>query len=121
MENGLREAVVTHFSNNGYELIEICTSDTHYTTKVVRNRNGYYQFGLVTKPEEMAKWYLQIAKESEKNIESASFEILENESNVKVMGPNIYRDFSRALDNSMKITKGFLLGSLAFFLVTMFL
>ena len=31
MENGVREQIVTHFANNGYELIEICTSDTHYT------------------------------------------------------------------------------------------
>ena len=121
MENGLREAVVKHFSNNGYELIEICTSDTHYTTKGVRNRNGYYQFGLVTKPEDMAKWYLQIAKESEKNIEPASFEILENEAKVKVMGPTIFRDYSRAIDKTMRLTKGFLLGCAGFFMLTMFL
>ncbi|HSG74242.1 MAG TPA: DUF2070 family protein [Nitrosopumilaceae archaeon] len=121
MENGLREAVVKHFSDNGYELIEICTSDTHYTTKGVRNRNGYYQFGFVTKPEDMTKWYLQIAKESEKNIEPASFEILENESKVKVMGPSIFRDYSRAIDKTMSLTKGFLLGCAGFFMLTMFL
>ena len=121
MENGLREAVVKHFSNNGYDLIEICTSDTHYTTKGVRNRNGYYQFGFVTKPEDMANWYLQIAKESEKNIEPASFEILENESKVKVMGPSIFRDYSRAVDKTMSLTKGFLLGCAGFFMLTMFL
>lgn len=121
MENGVREAVVKHFSDNGYDLIEICTSDTHYTTQGVRNRNGYYQFGLVTKPQDMANWYLEIAKESEKNIEPASFEILENETNVKVMGPTIFRDYSRAVDNSMKLTKGFLLGCTLFFILTMFL
>ena len=69
----------------------------------------------------MAKWYLQIAKESEKNIEPATFEILENESNVKVMGPTIFRDYSRAIDKTMKLTKGFLLGCAAFFMLTMFL
>ncbi|MEX0854410.1 MAG: DUF2070 family protein [Nitrosopumilaceae archaeon] len=121
MENGVREAVVNHFSKNGYDLIEICTSDTHYTTQGVRNRNGYYQFGLVTKPQDMANWYLQIAKESEKNIESASFEILENEANVKVMGPTIFRDYSRAVDKTMKLTKIFLSACSAFFLLTMFL
>ncbi len=121
MENGLRETVVNHFLNNGYDLIEICTSDTHYTTKGVRNRNGYYQFGFVTKPEDMANWYLKIAQESEKNIEPATFEILENESKVKVMGPSIFRDFSRAIDKTMTITKGFLLGCAAFFMLTMFL
>jgi len=121
MENGVREAVVNHFSKNGYDLIEICTSDTHYTTQGVRNRNGYYQFGLVTKPQDMANWYLEIAKESEKNIEPASFEILENEANVKVMGPTIFRDYSRAVDKTMNLTKGFLSACSAFFLLTMFL
>ena len=121
MENGVREAVVKHFSKNGFNLIEICTSDTHYTTQGVRNRNGYYQFGLVTTPQDMANWYLQIAKESEKNIAPASFEILENEANVKVMGPTIFRDYSRAIDKTMKLTKGFLLGSAALFIMAMFL
>jgi len=121
MENGVREAVVKHFLNNKYNLIEICTSDTHYTTQGVRNRNGYYQFGLVTKPQEMANWYLDIAKESEKTIAPASFEILENEVNVKVMGPTIFQDYSRAVDKTMKLTKGFLLGCAAFFILTMFL
>lgn len=121
MENGVREAVVTHFSKNGYDLIEICTSDTHYTTQGVRNRNGYYQFGLVTKPQDMANWYFEIAKESEKNIEPASFEILENVANVKVMGPTIFRDYSRAVDKTMNLTKVFLSICSAFFLLTMFL
>ena len=121
MENGLREEVVKHFSNNGYELLEICTSDTHYTTQKVRNRNGYYQFGYVTKPKDMAKWFLQIAKESEKNIEPATYEILENKSTVKVMGPTIFRDYSTAIEKTMKLTKGFLLGCASFFMLTMFL
>ena len=48
MENGVREQIVTHFANNGYELIEICTSDTHYTASGARNRNGYFQLGMLS-------------------------------------------------------------------------
>lgn len=118
MENGVREEIVKHFSNNGYDLIEICTSDTHYSTGV-RNKNGYYQFGIVSKANDVANWYLDVAKKAEKKIESASFEILEHNTSAKVMGPTIYRDYSRAVDRSMKITKGVLLGCVALFLVTM--
>jgi putative membrane protein len=118
MENGVREEIVKHFSNNGYELIEICTSDTHFSTGV-RNRNGYYQFGIVSKPSDVANWYLDVAKKAEKKIDSASFEILEHNMNAKVMGPTIYRDYSRAVDRSMKITKGILIGCVALFLITM--
>ena len=118
MENGVREEIVKHFSNNGYDLIEICTSDTHYSTGV-RNRNGYYQFGIVSKPNDVANWYLDVAKKAEKKIESASFEILEHKMNAKVVGPTIYRDYSRAIDRSMKITKGVLIGCVALFITTM--
>ena len=118
MENGVREDIVKHFSNNGYDLIEICTSDTHYSTGV-RNKNGYYQFGIVSKPGDVANWYLDVAKEAEKKIETASFEILEHTTDARVMGPAIYRDYSRAVDRSMKITKVILAGCVALFLVTM--
>jgi len=121
MENGLKEEVVSQFTKNGYDLLEICTSDSHYTTKDVRNRNGYYQFGIVSNSQHITNWFLELAKKAEKNLNSASFEILKNQTTVKVMGSTIYSDFSRALDNSMKITKFFLIGGLAFFLVTIFL
>lgn len=118
MENGVREEIVKHFSNNGYELIEICTSDTHYGT-AARNKNGYYQFGIVSKPNEVANWYLDVAKKAEKKIEPASYELLEHVTSAKVMGPTIYRDYSRAMERSMKITKITLIGCAALFLATM--
>lgn len=119
MENGVRESVVEQFEKNGYTLLEICTSDTHYTTKDVRNKNGYNQFGKITQPDEVSRWYLDLAKNAESKISSASFEILHHKTDVKIMGPTIYRDFSKAIDNSMKITKAVLIGCAVLFLVTM--
>ena len=121
MENGLREQVVEHFSNNGYELIEICTSDTHYTSSGVRNKNGYFQLGIITKPTIIANWYLHLAKQAEKNVQAGKFEILENQSDVKVMGPSIFESFSTCLDNALRITKGVLIGGLTLFITTIFL
>ena len=121
MENGVREQVVEHFSNNGYELIEICTSDTHYTSSGVRNKNGYFQLGIITKPEIIANWYLHLAKQAEKNVQTGKFEILENQSDVKVMGPSIFESFSTCLDNALRITKGVLIGGLTLFITTIFL
>ena len=121
MENGLREQVVEHFSNNGYDLIEICTSDTHYTSSGVRNKNGYFQLGIITKPTVIANWYLHLAKQAEKNVQTGKFEILENRSDVKVMGPSIFESFSTCLDNALRITKGVLIGGLTLFITTIFL
>jgi putative membrane protein len=121
MENGIREKITEIFAKKDYQLLEICTSDTHYAPVKARNRNGYYQLGLITSADKLAKWLFEIAKNSESNITSAKFEILENESNVKVMGQGIYEDYSKALDNSLKITKAFVIGGVIFFATSLFL
>ena len=121
IENGIREKIVVHLQNNGYDLVEMFTSDTHFTTMGVRNRNGYYQLGIVTKPERLANWCLSIAKQAEKNIVTGKFEILENQANVRVMGTGIFEHLSRALDSSLRMTKIFMVGCVGIFLLSIFL
>ncbi len=120
MENGIREKIIDNFSKTEQHLLEICTSDTHYAPVKARNRNGYYQLGLITSADKLSKWFLEIAKKSETTT-NARFEILENQTNVMVMGQEIYEDYSKALDNSLKITKGFVIGGMAFFITSLFL
>jgi len=121
MENGIREKIVTHLKNNGCELVEMFTSDTHSTTMGVKNRNGYYELGSITKPEKLANWCLSIARQAEKNIVSGKFEILENSAKVRIMGSGIFEHLSRALDNSLRITKGFMILCTGIFLLSVFL
>ena len=121
MENGVREKIIDIFAKRDYQLLEICTSDSHYAPVKPRNRNGYYQLGLITSADKLAKWFFEIAKSAENNTASAKFEILENESTVKVMGQGIYEDYSKALDNSLKITKGFVIGCVILFVTSLFL
>ncbi|MFQ5475535.1 MAG: DUF2070 family protein [Nitrosopumilus sp.] len=121
MENGVREKIIDNFSKREYQLLEICTSDTHFAQVKARNRNGYYQLGLISSADKLSKWFLEIAKKSEITTKSAKFEILENETSVKVMGTRIYEDYSKALDNSLKITKGFVIGGVLFFITSLFL
>ena len=121
MENGIREKIVTHLKNNGCELVEMFTSDTHSTTMGVRNRNGYYELGSVTNSERLSNWCLSIAKQAEKNIAPGKFEILENSAKVRVMGSGIFEHLSRALDNSLKVTQGFMILCTGIFLLSIFL
>jgi len=65
MENGVREKIIDNFAKKDYQLLEICTSDTHYAPVKARNRNGYYQLGLITGAEKLSKWFLDIAKIAE--------------------------------------------------------
>ena len=121
MENGVREKIVENFAKRDYHLLEICTSDTHYAPVKARNRQGYYQLGLITSADKLSKWLFEIAKNAESKTSSAKFEILENETKVKVMGQDIYQDYSKALDNSLKITKGFSIGGVLLFITSLFL
>jgi putative membrane protein len=121
MENGVREKIVNHFANIGYELIEICTSDTHFTADGARNKNGYFQLGMISKPTQLANWYLELAQKAEKQMNECSFEILENQSKVKVMGSDIYSDYLKCMNKSMNITKVFLLADAGLFALSIFL
>ena len=121
MENGIREKIIEKFSNEGYNLLEICTSDTHYASVKARNRNGYYQLGLITSGDKLSKWFMEIAENAQSNMTSAKYEILENETEVKVMGQSIYEDYSKALENSLKITKIFVIGCIGLFITSLFL
>jgi len=121
MENGVREKIVENFAKRDYNLLEICTSDTHYAPVKARNRNGYYQLGLITGSEKLSKWFLDIAKNAETKTTSAKYEILENQTDVKIMGQGIFEDFSKALDNSLKISKVFMIGGVCLFITSLFL
>jgi putative membrane protein len=121
MENGIREKIIEQFSTSEYNLLEICTSDTHYAAVKARNRNGYYQLGLITSGDRLSKWFMEIAEKAQSDIKLAKYEILENETEVKVMGQSIYEDYSKALENSLKITKIFVICSLGLFITSLFL
>ncbi len=121
MENGVREKIVQNFADKNYNLLEICTSDTHFARVKPRNKNGYNQLGLMTAADKLSNWLLEIAKKAEDGIEVAKYEILENQTEVKIMGQEIFEDFSKALDNSLRITKMIMSGCAVLFLTSLFL
>lgn len=121
MENGVREKLVDSFYQNGHTLLEICTSDTHYTPVRVRNKNGYNQFGLTTNHELITNWFLKVAHKAEEGLKPGKFNILEKVSRVKVMGDTIFEDYSKTLEKSLKITKGFLLVGAFIFITSLIL
>ncbi len=119
MKNGLREEVVNHLLKYNYNLLEICTSDSHYKAREARNKYGYFFFGSLSKSEEVSSWFLDLAKKAEQDLSPAMFETLQHETDVKVMGPKLLENYSKSLDRAMRITQGFLIGTTAFFLFTL--
>jgi putative membrane protein len=107
MENQVRAAVISDLKSHGFNMIEICTSDTH-STSGKRTRHGYYSLGSITSRKEIAGHYRQLAAESFAEIKRCSYRLLSVESNVKLMGKGQFDDYSQSLDRSMNLTKIFL-------------
>lgn len=115
MDNGLRDYIISHLNSNRINMLEICTSDTH-STSGKRNRQGYYTFGNISKPDQVANIYLQLSRKSIEKASPSTYELLSNRSAIKVMGKNQFKDYSIALEKSMNLTKIFLVITLLVFI-----
>lgn len=108
MARGLRENVIEHLSANNISMLEVCTSDTHYTSGKARNLTGYFTFGNLSSHDAVSKWYLEMARRAGERTENASYEVTQTSSEVKVMGAEQFSDYSNALDHALNITKVFI-------------
>ena len=118
MENGVREQVVGAFTKTGRNLLEMCTSDTHYNPVKPKNRHGYYQFGLMSETEQICKWYLELARKADSAASRCSYDIMRSHTRMMLMGSRIFETYSRAMDRSMNLVKVFMIGCTALFLTT---
>ncbi len=91
----------------GYDIIEICTSDSH-STSGKRNTKGYYTLGDITDETKIINIFRQLVKLSHESISDSTYEINISESQVMVMGNDQFDDYSNALEKSFKVTKIFL-------------
>jgi putative membrane protein len=107
MKNGIREKIIAKLKTDGYNVIEICTSDTH-STSGKRNTKGYYTLGDITNETKIINIFLRLVKLSRESISDSTFEIYKSESEVMVMGNDQFDDYSNALEKSFKVTKIFL-------------
>lgn len=107
MKNGIREKIIDMLKTEGYNIIEICTSDTH-STSGKRNTKGYYTLGDITKESKIINVFQQLVKVAQKSMNDSSYEIYTAESQVMVMGNDQFDDYSNALEKSFKVTKIFL-------------
>ena len=107
MKNGIREKIMNDLNLEGYNIIEICTSDTH-STSGKRNTKGYYTLGDTTNETKITDIFRQLVKLSQKSINESTYEIYKSESQVMVMGNDQFDDYSNALEKSFKVTKIFL-------------
>ncbi len=101
---GLREKILHAARQDGINMLEIISSDTH-STSGKRTRQGYYSLGDVTNHNLISNVFIDLSKQSLKDSQPSRFQLLHLKSNIKLMGQEQFNRYSAALDKSMNITK----------------
>jgi putative membrane protein len=107
IESHIRASVLSNLGIRGFNMVEICTSDTHYTSGK-RTKQGYYPLGSMTNIKEIIDQFEMLTADSFDDFKECSFSLLSVDSEIKVMGKGQFDDYSKALDRSMNLTKIFL-------------
>ncbi len=102
--NGLRERLLEDLNEEGLNMLEICSSDTH-SSSGKRTRQGYYALGNVTSYEDIFRAFKEISQKAISSTTSSTFSFLDSYSQIKLMGRDQFDNYARALDKSMNITK----------------
>jgi putative membrane protein len=104
--NGLRERLLDDLNEEGLNMLDICSSDTH-SSSGKRTRQGYYALGNVTSYEDIFRAFKEIAQKAISNTTSftCTFSFLDSYSQIKLMGRDQFDNYASALNKSMNITK----------------
>lgn len=102
--NGLRERILSDLNLQGFYMLEICSSDTHFSSGK-RTRRGYYALGNVTSYEDIIRAFKEVCQKAITNTSSSTFSFLDSYSNIKLMGSDQFDNYASALNKSMNITK----------------
>jgi putative membrane protein len=115
---GLRERILSELNQQGFNMLEICSSDTHFSSGK-RTRLGYYALGKVTSYDDIIRTFKDISQKALTNTTSSTFSFLDSFSQLKLMGKDQFDNYATALNKSMNITKGSLAITAALYIVTL--
>ena len=101
---GLRDKILSRARQEGFNMLEIISSDTH-STSGKRTRQGYYSLGDLTNHDLISNIFLELSKKSQKDSRPSRCQVFHIKSEVKLMGQDQFDRYSKALDRSMNISK----------------
>jgi putative membrane protein len=104
LSSGLRDKILGRARQEGINMLEIISSDTH-STSGKRTRQGYYSLGDVTNHNLISNIFLDLSEKSQKDSQPSRCQVFHIKSKVKLMGQDQFNRYSKALDKSMNISK----------------
>ncbi len=99
---GFREQVLLLLDNN---LIELCTTDTHFNASKVMNPLGYLALGDVSKAEDIASVINRLASSADSRVTNTTYKIRMVRNNINVVGGNVLDNFSMGLDEMIRYAR----------------
>jgi putative membrane protein len=115
---GLRERILSELNQQGFNMLEICSSDTHFSSGK-RTRLGYYALGKVTSYGDIIRAFREISQKALTNTAPSTFSFLDSYSQIKLMGKDQFDNYATALNKSMNITKVSLAITAALYIITL--
>jgi putative membrane protein len=100
---GFREKLLEQIKD--VDVIEVCTTDTHFNAAKVMNENGYDALGGITKIDDVSSTLNKLIKIASSKMVESDFMISGIETEVKVVGGKLLSDFSAALDSVTRIAR----------------
>ena len=107
---GFRDEVLSEID----DVIDICTTDTHFNAAKVMNSIGYTPFGGESSVKEISKVIKTLRIAAEKSMVKSNFVVKRNKNSYKVFGSALLDDYSVGLDRLFNIAK---IGGVSTFLV----
>ena len=107
---GFRDDVLSEID----DVIDICTTDTHFNAAKVMNSLGYTPFGGESSVKEIKKVIKKLQIAAEKSMIKSDFVIKRNKNSYKVFGSALLDDYSVGLDRLFTIAK---IGGVSTFLI----
>ena len=107
---GFRDEVLSEID----DVIDICTTDTHFNAAKVMNSIGYTPFGGESSVKEISKVIKTLRIAAEKSMIKSNFVVKRNKNSYKVFGAALLDDYSVGLDRLFNIAK---IGGVSTFLV----
>ncbi len=106
---GLQAEVAKALTSAGFELIELCTSDSHnLAAKGLTAERGYKALGEATPPVSIAEAVVRMAKLAETRLSQAEYGSGKLKSRVRVFGSRALEEFASLTQASSRFSKSYL-------------
>jgi putative membrane protein len=104
MTRGLREEILQHVRDIGFDDAEVMTTDTHMVNGVVHARLGYHPIGEVVDWEPLLKEVVRVSKEALANLEECEVGVVSGQIPVMTLGQKSLRGVMSTVYKTSKIT-----------------